>query len=73
MNTSSNIATSQLAVPPPTSTTITPTPSSRLAAFFDILIRHAGAIAVDHTHMPPLDRVSGRTGLFNRPASRCCC
>ena len=49
-----------------------PPPPSRLAIFFEKFVRHAGAIAVDHTHLLPLDRVSGRTGIFNPPAARTC-
>jgi hypothetical protein len=72
MITTSNAETNQVAAEPQTASIVT---SSRswLASLFDVFVRHAGVIAVDHTHMPPLDRVSGRTGLFNPPvAGRCC-
>lgn len=46
-------------------------PPSRLAALLDVFFRHAGAIAVDHIHMMPLDHISGRTGMLKPPASRC--
>ena len=50
-----------------------PAKPSRLAALLDKFFKHAGAIAVDHTHMLPLDRVSGRTGIYNPPARCRCC
>jgi len=71
MNHSSPLDCAQTAAPLPAAPT--PPRSSRLAVFFDLFFRHAGAIAVDHTHMLPLDRVSGRTGIFNPPAARRCC
>lgn len=58
----------------PAATEASPSPASRLARFFDTFFRYAGAIAVDHTHMLPLDRVSGRTGIVPpRAPQRCCC
>ena len=39
-------------------------PPSRFAKLLDFVIRHAGSVAVDHTHLLPLDRVSGRTGAI---------
>lgn len=49
-------------------------PPSRLAALLQSFSRHAGAIAVDHTHLPPLDKISGRSGNFHPPPrpNRCC-
>jgi hypothetical protein len=47
-------------------------PPSRFAKFLDFVIRHAGSVAVDHTHLLPLDRISGRTGIPQpRPFNRC--
>jgi len=52
---------------------ISPQPS-RLQRFVDFVLRHGGAVAVDHTHMLPLDRVSGRTGIVRPKArERCRC
>ncbi len=51
----------------------TPAPASRLARFFDTFFRYASAIAIDHTHMLPLDRVSGRTGIVPPRAPQRCC
>ena len=51
-----------------------PARPSRLHTWLDAFFRHAGAIAVDHTHLLPLARISGRTGA-GRPAvkGRGCC
>ena len=50
-----------------------PPPPSRLARWLDAFVKHAGAVPVDHTHMLPFGRISGRTGIFNPPAPRRCC
>jgi hypothetical protein len=50
-----------------------PARAPRLTRLLDFVIRHAGAVAVDHTHILPLDRVSGRTGIVQpAPARRDC-
>jgi hypothetical protein len=48
-------------------------PPSRFAKLLDFVIRHAGSVAVDHTHLLSFDRVSGRTGAVTpKPKHRRC-
>ena len=42
---------------------------SRLAGLLEAFIRHAGAIAVDHSHMLPLDKIPRH---IDRVAPRAC-
>jgi hypothetical protein len=59
---------------PAETTAATPARAARLDRFFAIFSRYAGTIAVDHTHVLTIDRVSGRTGVVAPTgARRCCC
>jgi hypothetical protein len=55
----------------PAAPAATPT---RSTSWLDTFFKYAAAVAVDHTHMLPLDRVSGRTGHVTpaKPGSACC-
>jgi hypothetical protein len=66
----------RLPAPAPAAPGAAPAPAQppRLHAWLDAFFRHAGAIAVDHTHLLPLARISGRTGVYTPVAKvRGCC
>ncbi len=50
-----------------------PRAPSRWAALLQWFVRHAGTVAVDHTHLLPPDQISCHTGTgIAPPPARCC-